>query len=229
MKPLIYLSGVVLPQILTEPRRDLGVLLTPAMGNAPDLSRTPWAADNGCFANPYFFDEDAYLEWLAKRSRYAATCLWATIPDVPCDWESTTANFSLAREIAELGYVPAIVGQDGMTAEDVPWEVVGGLFLGGSDAWKLGDDARAMTAEAKARGCWVHMGRVNSLKRMQLAQSFGCDSVDGTYLNFGRRVDGVPENLPRLRRFLDTVNYGGRIVAPPNGSLAALVAGLRIA
>lgn len=42
------------------------------------------------------------------------------------------------------------------------------LFLGGSTAWKLGSAARRLTTEAKARGKQVHMGRVNSLKRLML-------------------------------------------------------------
>ena len=30
------------------------------------------------------------------------------------------------------------------------------------------------------RGKWVHMGRVNSTRRIRYAASIGCDSVDGT-------------------------------------------------
>lgn len=66
-------------------------------------------------------------------------------------------------------------------------------FIGGSDGWKLGPHARALTAEAKRRGKWVHMGRVNSLKRFRYAESIGCDSCDGTYLRFG-----PDKNLPKL-------------------------------
>ena len=40
--------------------------------------------------------------------------------------------------------------------------------------------ASAIVAEARARNVWVHMGRVNSLRRLAYAASIGCDSVDGT-------------------------------------------------
>jgi hypothetical protein len=62
----------------------------------------------------------------------------------------------------------------------VPWDGLDALFLGGSTDWKLGQHARALATEAKARGRWLHMGRVNSNRRLALALSWGCDSVDGS-------------------------------------------------
>lgn len=59
--------------------------------------------------------------------------------------------------------------------------------------WKLGPHPRALVAEAKRRGKWVHMGRVNSGKRFRYAAAIGCDSVDGTYL-----TNGADTNLPKL-------------------------------
>lgn len=48
--------------------------------------------------------------------------------------------------------------------------------------WKIRAEARELTAEAKRRGKWVHMGRVNSRKRFAYAEFIGCDSADGTTL-----------------------------------------------
>ena len=62
---------------------DLGWMLTPMMGNKPDLSATWWGADTGCFANPAAYDEDSYLRWLDARPRH--TCLFATAPDAVAD------------------------------------------------------------------------------------------------------------------------------------------------
>jgi hypothetical protein len=67
--------------------------------------------------------------------------------------------------------------------------------------WKLGAAARALTAEAKARGKHVHMGRVNSLRRLRYADAIGCDSADGTFLAFGPDI-----NLPPLLGWLRAVN-----------------------
>lgn len=71
------------------------------------------------------------------------------------------------------------------------------LFLGGTTEWKLGPDARAITADARERGVWVHMGRVNTLRRITQARDMGCSSVDGTTLTFGPDV-----NLPQLLRWM---------------------------
>jgi len=63
--------------------------------------------------------------------------------------------------------------------------------------WKLSEVTRSLVADAKLHGKWVHMGRVNSRKRIRYAAEIGCDSVDGTYL-----IKGPRENLPKLLRWL---------------------------
>ena len=75
----------------------------------------------------------------------------------------------------------------------VPWDDFDVLFIGGSTAWKLGSHMRRLATVANRRGMYLHMGRVNSLRRYRYAEAIGCDSVDGTYLTFGPNI-----NLPRL-------------------------------
>lgn len=60
--------------------------------------------------------------------------------------------------------------------------------------WKMGAAARALAAQAKQRGLWVHMGRVSSLIRLLYAARIGCDSVDGTHAKF-KPEETVPEIL----------------------------------
>ena len=38
---------------------------------------------------------------------------------------------------------------------------------------------------------WVHVGRVNSWRRLDLVASWDVDSVDGTYLAFGPDANGA--------------------------------------
>jgi len=79
----------------------------------------------------------------------------------------------------------------------VPWDDFDALFIGGTTAWKLSEAVYQLCQEAKRRGKWVHMGRVNSLRRMRLAESFGCDSADGTMLRFdpNRNVQGWADHV----------------------------------
>ena len=53
--------------------------------------------------------------------------------------------------------------------------------------------------EARRRGKWVHMGRVNGLRRLRIALDFGVDTVDGTSLTRpGKGVPGPPARCHRL-------------------------------
>jgi hypothetical protein len=73
--------------------------------------------------------------------------------------------------------------------------------IGGTTSWKLGPAAAALAAQARRRGLWVHMGRVNSLRRLRYAAAIGCQSVDGTFLAFG-----PDRNLPELLGWLAALN-----------------------
>jgi hypothetical protein len=82
----------------------------------------------------------------------------------------------------------------------VPWNEFDALFIGGTTAWKLGPAAARLAQQGRQRGLWVHMGRVNSLRRLRYAASIGRHSVDGTHLTYGPR-----RKLPELLGWLQTV------------------------
>ena len=188
---MLYLANPCTPRVVAAMRDGLiGYMDTPAQGNARPEG-VAWAADNGCFGRGYPGDE-AWLAWLAGND--PAGCLLATAPDVVCDADATTArSLPFLPAIRALGYPAAYVAQDGLTSESCPWPEFDVLFIGGSTAWKLGPDARALMAEARRRGKRVHMGRVNSERRYRYALAVGCHSADGTYLTFG-----PDRNLPSL-------------------------------
>lgn len=140
-----------------------------------------WAADNGRFSSPEKYTDDAYLAWLSRQP--SEMCLFATAPDVVGDAVATLAlSTPMFERIRGLGYRVALVAQDGLEDLPVPWDAFDALFIGGTTAWKLGDPAAGLAIEAHRRGKWVHMGRVNSRKRLVYAESIHCDSADGTVL-----------------------------------------------
>ena len=196
---MIYLSGAVRPNLIGL-RPDLGVLLTPQMRNHPDLSAGPWAADNGCFTLGERFDMAVFLTFLAKRRYAVDTCLFAPAPDVVGDAAATLRRSAKPLEqIRAAGYRAALVAQDGLQAP--PWDAFDALFIGGTTAFKLSHEARELTAAARDRAKWVHMGRVNSERRLRTAAMWGCQSVDGTFL-----AVAPDENEPRLLGWLDNLN-----------------------
>jgi hypothetical protein len=181
----------------------LGFIDTPLQGNRrPD--GVMWCADNGCFSAKW--DADRWWAWLVANAGHAGSCRFAVAPDVVGDHEATMVRSSpWLPKIRALGYPAAFVLQDG--AHDLPWDAFDVLFIGGSTAYKLSPEAAAFAADAKAHGKWVHMGRVNSFRRIEYAAWIGCDSADGTYLTFGPDT-----NLPKLTSWLhrlDTQRFLG--------------------
>lgn len=176
-------------------------MTTPREGSHIPDSRV-WAVDTGCFANPGNYQDDTYLDYLDRRSYAKERCLFATAPDVVGD---AVATLALARpmfpRIREAGYRVALVAQDGIEHLSIPWLEFDYLFIGGTTHWKLSEVVRLLTAESVSRGIPVHMGRVNSYRRLAYSKRIGCSTADGTFLAFGPDT-----NIPKLQRWLDRLD-----------------------
>jgi DNA-binding XRE family transcriptional regulator len=188
----------------------IGLLVTPdtARSLTRHIAGYPfWAADNACFNHPEDFDADKYLAWLSTFPlEQRSSCLFAPAPDVVGDAVKTLERSApVLPLIRSLGFKAALVAQDGLENLTVPWDELDVLFIGGSTEWKLSPAARELSAEAKRRGKRIHMGRVNSFKRLKIADDFGCDTADGTYLAFGPTI-----NLPRLLGWLNQLSASGQ-------------------
>jgi hypothetical protein len=183
------------------PSRHLGVLLSPGCGNRQWWPEgTAWAVDNGAFGG---FDERKWTR-LMDRLRPDAWCRFVVAPDKLADAAETRKLFDRwGGEIAARGFRVAYVLQDGETGATIPWGVCDAIFIGGSDAFKLSRGTAEMAREAKARGKWVHLGRVNSHSRLRYAFTLGCDSVDGS--SFSWFSDTY---LPRAASFLEWLAAG---------------------
>jgi hypothetical protein len=146
--------------------------------------------------------DQKYLAWLSARAAHAGRCAFAAAPDVPFNAAATLArSLPMLDRIRAVGYPVALVAQDGLDPADIPFDRVDAVFLGGSTSWKLGPAAADLAAHARRHHKWVHMGRVNSLRRLRHAAAIGCHSVDGTFLAYG-----PDRNLPTLLGWLATVN-----------------------
>lgn len=180
----------------------LGWLTTPAAGNRLDgligSSGLPWAIDNGAFSG---LDESAFRSLLTK-SVGRPGCLFVAVPDVVGNARATLDYFRVwSGEVRASGHPLAFVGQDGAEELEIPWDEFGAWFIGGTTTWKLSRASANLAAEAKRRGKWVHMGRVNSLRRIRTAYDFGCDSVDGTSMSmFGDRY------IPKFCRWIESLD-----------------------
>lgn len=169
------------PTMVAHARPNLGRLIQPRHYSSIEATARagiPWAADNDAFGG---WDAERAERWeeMLERCARLPGCLFATAPDVVGDRDMTDMMYEQgASLIMRWGLPAAYVLQDG-GEHDPPWGAMDALFIGGTDALKLGPFAAAMAREAKRRGKHVHMGRVNSATRIRYAKSIGCDSVDG--------------------------------------------------
>lgn len=163
---------------------NLGVLSSPRRVY-PDVGGWEWAADNDAYLA---WDKDRFLRMLDTIAPMSG-CRFVTAPDVVGDAAATIARFwEWLPRLRECGQPVALVAQDGIENTDVPWDEIGALFVGGTTEFKMGDIAAACVREAKRRGKWVHMGRVNTRRRILYAKSIGCDSIDGTAFSMYRKT-----------------------------------------
>jgi hypothetical protein len=188
----------------------VGELIVPGAGSAPDSLRLApgmWAMDNGAFAG---FDAAAFMRML-QRFYGRRGCRFVSAPDVVSDGFETMKRWPFwSAVIRGAGFVPALVLQDGMLVSEVPWPELGAVFVGGSTEWKMGPQARDLMAYAKARGLWVHVGRVNSEERTWAIFNRGADSFDGTGFSMFPDI-----NIPKGLAWVD----GAKASAAEQGSL----------
>lgn len=151
---------------------------------------TQWAADTGCYAQAERFNLDVYFDWLAARRQFSGDCIFATAPDKVGDAHTTwELSKDVLPRIRDVGFNPSFIAQDGFNTTAIDWDSFDCLFVGGSTSWKLSLHAVRVCAEAKARGKWLHIGRVNTWRRLiHYAAKVDADSVDGTLVRFGRDI-----------------------------------------
>jgi hypothetical protein len=140
-----------------------------------------YALDNGAwhsFANKLPFDGEAFLAAFDKLGEGAD---FVVLPDIVTGGErSLVFSMNWAHRL-DRSCPQLLAVQDGMTAEMVA-PFVGpfrGIFVGGSDEFK--ERSLPIWAEvAKRQQAYLHVGRVNSVRRIGLCAAAGADSFDGS-------------------------------------------------
>ena len=178
---IILVSGATATLRQLPSDAPIGHLYTPRAGNDPAVifgSGRVVAADNDCFNG---LDRVRYLRMLRRLQPYADRIAWLAAPDVVGDAAATLARWRLwTPTLRYYGYRLAYVAQDGSEVLPPPWGELDCLFVGGTTAWKENRHAAALAHEAKQRGKWLHVGRVNTVRRLRLIDNWQPDSIDGT-------------------------------------------------
>lgn len=198
---MIYLTNAV--KIPAEYRDCFGFLASSIhnRNTEAELSQgVRWILDNDAYSGN--FNTEKWLSFLLKYKKYQDTCIGVTIPDVVGNSLKTLQQFGYYFQVVkDLGFPVAFVTQDGINPTMTSWQKIDTLFIGGTDEHKLGDETGIMIAEAKQRGKWVHVGRVNSESRIK--NFWMADSVDGTQLTI---IGKGPNGQSREERQLQDIN-----------------------
>lgn len=142
----------------------------------------PYAIDNGAwtaFQQGRPFDEALFYSLL---KRLGAGADWVVVPDI-VEGGLKSLDFSLSwlPRVLQHSRRALVAVQDGMQTSDIE-HLLGpsvGLFVGGSTDWKLAT-MNSWGAVSRRRSCWLHIGRVNSERRIALCAAAGAHSFDGT-------------------------------------------------
>jgi hypothetical protein len=189
----------------------LGRLVVPRDQNAPAAlpASMPWGMDNGAYTG---FDADLYEKAAKRWAPLRDNCLFITLPDVVGDAEKTMALFEMMQgRVRGWGYpaeLHALVAQDGLEDMQVPWPNFGTLFIGGTTAFKMGAGAERLVREAKARDKRVHVGRVNTMRRVRHFSLMAVDTIDGS--KFSMYPDTY---IPRFLKHLSAEKKQGQLFA----------------
>ena len=142
----------------------------------------PYALDNGAW--------HAYQHGTPWNERTFTTALralgadadWTVLPDlVAGGLPSLELSLRWMQRVLDASPAALLAVQDGMTAEDVR-PFLGqrvGIFVGGSTAWKE-QTMGQWGALGRQVGCWVHVGRVNTARRLHRCALAGVTSFDGS-------------------------------------------------
>ena len=162
----------------------------------------PYALDNGAwsaFTRGQPFDVRSFTVALRKMGPGAD---WTVLPDIVAGGlPSLELSLRWMRQVLDETPRALLAVQDGMTTEDVR-PFLGprvGLFVGGSTDWKI-QTLPFWGGLGRELGCWVHVGRVNTCRRIRLCHCVGATSFDGTSASrFSKtlpRLDSAVRQLP---------------------------------
>lgn len=176
----------------------IGNLFGPADKKGP-YDFCPFALDNAAYGASVSGREWSESEWLALLQRVrirGLNPLWALVPDVVSDRDGTLERWERYLPVVRrFGFRPAFAVQDGMTPSDVPSEATV-VFVGGSTEFKWGTLQTWTTHFPR-----VHVGRVNSYRRLWQCHDAGAESCDGT--GWFRGDQGSVRKIPALRAYLE--------------------------
>jgi hypothetical protein len=160
----------------------IGHLFSPGAQRGP-FPFCNYAFDNGVFAKGGDWTPEPWIKMLEWGKLSGQSPLWNLVPDAVGDRDATLRKWDEFSPIARrYGWPLAFAVQDGMTESDVPADA-SVVFVGGSTEWKWATYRDWCAAFPR-----VHVGRVNTYRRLFDCYDAGAESTDGTGFTRGDQV-----------------------------------------
>ena len=154
----------------------------------------PFAIDNGAWSahlNDREWEPDQFRGLLGAHGEDAD---FTVIPDIVAGGAaSLRRSLAWIPEVLAASPVALLAVQNGIGPADVAPLLSRrvGLFVGGDTEWKI-STIQTWAALGRQAGSWVHVGRVNTVNRVNMCTNAGVTSIDGT------SVSRFVSNLPKL-------------------------------
>lgn len=160
----------------------------------------PWGGDSGAFTKK--FSPKEFFSWLHRIKTYISTNLFIACPDAVYNAYDTLLLYrEYSTLIKSIGFRIALVAQDGLKFDEfgvysfygedlihnreyVEWIDFHCLFIGGTTEYKDGLEVEKLIKYAQYKNRIVHVGRVNSGRRLRHFKALHVDTVDGTHIRF---------------------------------------------
>lgn len=172
MKIMLDCSPAKILEYRERYHEDFWQLRTPLTGYARAAS-IPYGLDNGCYK---VFHRQAWDRLLEEAEEDAP--VFACLPDIVGDAQRTVELFQAYKSHTN-GIPRALVLQNGIEHTTIPWDDMAAVFIGGDDAFKTSAVTFGAAKTAKMLGKWVHVGRVNTVRRLRHWIGLA-DSIDGS-------------------------------------------------
>jgi hypothetical protein len=165
-----------------------------------------YAIDNGAWGAYCRREPWESAGFLRLVTALGADADFVVLPDVVGDGpRSLAVSLAWLPELRPLAPRFLLPVQDGVDPDAVRAQIgpTVGIFVGGTTVWKLAT-LPLWAAVARVAGCYLHVARVNTVRRIRRCQCAGADSFDGT------SVTRYAINLPRLDTALRQGSLWGR-------------------
>ena len=173
---------------------------------SPSLSKPlalhGYALDNGAFIahkKKEVFPRDKFFKMVKS---WGCGADFIVIPDIVENAKQTISiSWPYISQLVKMGFGKKLLFcyQDGMNASHLhPYIAQGiGIFIGGSTEAKM-KAIPWISSLCRKFGVWCHVGRVNTMNRVQRCIDYGCSSFDGSgwtmFPNTFTRIQTIEEN-----------------------------------